>query len=123
MRRFQVALNDHLTKQKEKVTLELRELSEALRNKRHDREELGVNLYGLQQELARLQMHLEKQHDELSKMAQQRQQCEEQLQETRGMYKSTQENVTQQRKDGKTCSPPLSRVRPALYRQLILSSK
>ena len=100
MRRFQIALNDHLTKQKTKVALELRELSEALRTKRQEREELGVNLYGLQQELARLQMFLEKQHDELSQMARQRQQCEEQLQEVRGMYKDTQSNVTQQRKDG-----------------------
>ena len=100
MRRFQTALNDHLSKQSTKVSLELRELSEALRNKRKEREELGVNLYGLQQELARLQMHLEKRHDELSNMARKRQQCEEQLQEVRGMYKDTQGNVTQQRKDG-----------------------
>lgn len=53
MRRFQNALNKQLTKQHEKVQLELSELSEALKRKSNERENLGVELYGVQQELAR----------------------------------------------------------------------
>ncbi len=101
MRRFQEALKSHLTKVQERVTLERSELKEALRNKLKDREELGVNLYGLQQELARQQMLLEKQHDEMAKLVQFRKQCEEDLNEVRNMYKSTQNNVNTQRKEGK----------------------
>lgn len=58
MRRFQNALNKQLSSQFEKVKLEHSELSEALRRKLNERETLGVELYGVQQELARLvQLH------------------------------------------------------------------
>lgn len=53
MRRFQNALNKQLSKQHEKVQLEMSELSEALKRKMNERETLGVELYGVQQELAR----------------------------------------------------------------------
>ena len=70
MKRFQNALRAHLSKQDEKVTLELRELMEALKNRKKEREDLGVDLYGVQQELARFQMMLEKHHDEYSNLNQ-----------------------------------------------------
>jgi len=53
MKRFQAALKNQLTKQNEKVTLEVRELDESMRSRRKEREDLGVDLYGIQQELAR----------------------------------------------------------------------
>lgn len=53
MRRFQAALQKQLTTQHEKVKLEMSELSEALKRKLNERESLGVELYGVQQELAR----------------------------------------------------------------------
>lgn len=53
MRRFQAALNKQLSAQHEKVKLEYGELSEALKRKLNERETLGVELYGVQQELAR----------------------------------------------------------------------
>lgn len=53
MRRFQVALNKQLTRQHEKISLELSELAEALKRKMNERESIGVELYGVQQELAR----------------------------------------------------------------------
>lgn len=53
MRRFQNALNKQLNKQHDKVQLEMSELSEALKRKMNERETLGVELYGVQQELAR----------------------------------------------------------------------
>lgn len=53
MRRFQAALSKQLSSQHEKVKLEHSELSEALKRKLNERESLGVELYGVQQELAR----------------------------------------------------------------------
>lgn len=53
MRRFQNALKKQLSSQHEKVHLELSELSEALKRKMGERESIGVELYGIQQELAR----------------------------------------------------------------------
>ena len=90
-----------MTKVQERVTLEQSELNEALKNKMKEREELGVNLYGLQQELARQQMLLERQHDSMAKLLQYRKQCEEELDDVRNMYKSTQNNVIAQRKTSK----------------------
>ncbi|XP_070579736.1 coiled-coil domain-containing protein 40-like [Ptychodera flava] len=98
MKRFQIALKAQLSKQNEKVTLELRELLEGLKNRKKEREDLGVNLYGLQQELARQQMLLEKLHDEFGQTKQVRHQCEEELEEVRHFYKYTQSNITSQRK-------------------------
>ncbi|CAH1795383.1 unnamed protein product, partial [Owenia fusiformis] len=100
MRRFQKALNDHLIKQEEKVTLELRELTEGLRTKQKVREDLGVELYGVQQELARHQMILEKNHDEFAAIQQARDQTEAELEEMRRLYKSQQLNVNKERKKG-----------------------
>ncbi|KAK3091997.1 hypothetical protein FSP39_024328 [Pinctada imbricata] len=98
MKRFQNALKAHLTKQDEKVTLELRELIEALRNRKKEREDLGVELYGIQQELARFQMMLEKNHDEFANLNQARNQEEQQLDDVRGLYKDTQLNVNKEKK-------------------------
>ncbi|XP_011454679.3 coiled-coil domain-containing protein 40 [Magallana gigas] len=98
MKRFQNALKSHLTSQNEKVTLELRELTEALRNRKKEREDLGVDLYGIQQELARFQMLLEKNHDEFANLNQGRQQEEAQLDDVRNTYKETQVIVNKEKK-------------------------
>lgn len=98
MKRFQNALKSHLTAQNEKVTLELRELTEALRNRKKEREDLGVDLYGIQQELARFQMLLEKHHDEFANLNQGRQQEEAQLDDVRNTYKETQLIVSKEKK-------------------------
>lgn len=100
MKRFQDALEGHLNKQLEKINLEVRELKEALKTKQKEREELGVNMYGLQQELAKQQMTLEKYHDQCGELRKQRHQSEEQLADVRSMYKQTQQNINQQQKEG-----------------------
>jgi len=58
MKRFQNALKKQLTSQHEKVKLEMSELTEALKRKMSERENLGVELYGIQQELARYCQHI-----------------------------------------------------------------
>jgi hypothetical protein len=100
MQRFQKALKNHLDKQNEKVSLELRELLEASKNKKREREDAGVELYGVQQELARHQMLLEKEHDSFSQTKQIRSQVEQELGEVRGMYKDQQTRVNDERRKG-----------------------
>ncbi len=58
-------------------------------------------MYGVQQELARHQMMLEKNHDEHSNLTQDRGTTEEKLGDIRDMYKQKQENVNNERKKGK----------------------
>ncbi|NXN56507.1 CCD40 protein, partial [Rynchops niger] len=98
MRRFQAALKDYLTKQIEKVNLELRELRTATKKSKVQREELGVILYGAQQQLAHLQMELEKSHDRRSQMATARQQLEEELEGLRLTHKQMCQNTDDERK-------------------------
>jgi len=56
------------------------------KNKKTEREQLGVDLYGLQQQLARQQMMLEKEQDNLGAVNQLRKQKEELLQQVQQMY-------------------------------------
>ncbi|NXR00108.1 CCD40 protein, partial [Sagittarius serpentarius] len=98
MRRFQAALKSYLTKQMEKVNLELQELRTAAKKGKIQREELGVILYGAQQQLARLQMELEKSRDRHSQTAAVRRQLEEELEGLRLAYKKMRQNTHDERK-------------------------
>merc|ERR1712019_53219 len=59
MSRFQNALKAQLTKQKEDLDQELREVSDSCKRHKQERENIGVLLYGVQQELAKQQTELE----------------------------------------------------------------
>ncbi|NXE82848.1 CCD40 protein, partial [Cochlearius cochlearius] len=98
MRRFQAALKNYLTKQIEKTNLELQELRTATKKGKVQREELGVILYGAQQQLAHLQMELEKSHDRRSQTATARRQLEEELEGLRLTYKKMCQNTADERK-------------------------
>ena len=63
MSRVQNALFDQLQNSAERVSLELRERTEEVRRVKSSREETGVELYGVQQQLAKLQMALENTHN------------------------------------------------------------
>nr|XP_020669348.1 coiled-coil domain-containing protein 40 isoform X1 [Pogona vitticeps] len=98
MKRFQTALKDYLNKQIGKLTEELRELTAATKNGKMQREELGVILYGVQQQLARLQMELEKNHNCHSQIAMSRRQLEEELHDLRSAYKKNCQSAEDERK-------------------------
>lgn len=130
MKRFQIALKTYLTKQIGKLTDELRELVQYLclvlsrhfrlfplrvsrlfsslswlqivgvKNGKKEREELGVILYGVQQQLARLQMELEKNHNQHSQIAMTRRQLEEELHDLRSTYKKACQGAGDERKKG-----------------------
>jgi len=77
---------------------------EALKNRKQEREDLGVELYGVQQELARHQMMLEKHHDSFTQAAQDRQKKEQMLSDVQSMYKNHQLGVNSERKKGLLCT-------------------
>ncbi|XP_052613654.1 coiled-coil domain-containing protein 40 isoform X2 [Peromyscus californicus insignis] len=89
MIRFQEALKSYLNRQMDKLRLDIQELDVATKQTRVQRQELGVNLYGVQQHLARLQMQLEKSHDRHSLAACERRRKEEELQAARALYIKT----------------------------------
>ncbi|NXG20776.1 CCD40 protein, partial [Grallaria varia] len=98
MRRFQAALKNYITKQIEQVKLDLHELRTATKDSKVQREELGVVLYGAQQQLAQLHMELEKSLDRRSLAAAARRQLEEELEGLRDTYKKKWHNTDDERK-------------------------
>merc|ERR1712223_1110949 len=72
MARFQTALKKQLSTQKEKLDQELREANDSLRRFKQEREDVGVLLYGAQQELAKQQTELEICSDVLAEKKQSR---------------------------------------------------
>ncbi|XP_035602715.1 coiled-coil domain-containing protein 40 isoform X1 [Oncorhynchus keta] len=97
MRRFQTALRNHLHKQLERLNMELREKMAIERSESDHREELGVELYGIQQELARLQACLEGRHETNAQAAAQRRQAQDQLEGVRSQYRTTASQAGKQR--------------------------
>uniref|UniRef100_H2XUM1 Coiled-coil domain-containing protein 40 n=1 Tax=Ciona intestinalis TaxID=7719 RepID=H2XUM1_CIOIN len=98
MRRFQSALKTQLSKQLEKARLERKELMDDLKRKKTTREEVGVTLYGVQQELARQQSNLEQLHDKHAMSAERRRNKEHDLQKVREKYKEVQSQSERERK-------------------------
>ncbi|XP_005070245.1 coiled-coil domain-containing protein 40 isoform X2 [Mesocricetus auratus] len=98
MIRFQEALKSYLNRQMDKLKLDIQELDVATKQSRAQRQELGVNLYGVQQHLARLQMQLEKSHDRHSVAACERRRKEEELQTVRALYNKTCATANEERK-------------------------
>ena len=71
-----------------------------MKNRRTEREDLGVELYGVQQELARHQMMVEKYHDQYADIQQRRIQTEQELDDIRNMYKEKQTTVSSEKRKG-----------------------
>ncbi|XP_064178069.1 coiled-coil domain-containing protein 40 [Anguilla rostrata] len=103
MKRFQSVLKSHLEKQLEDLNTDLRENRIVEHAECKGREELGVEVYSVQHELARLQANLEDQHDTNMQMAAQRLQVQGQLEVIRSQYQTTVNQNRQQR----TCESQL----------------
>ena len=73
----QAALFEQLSQNHERLVLELREKDEELSRVTKKREDIGVELYGVQQQLAKLQMQLETTHNNCNLIAGIRQKFEE----------------------------------------------
>ncbi|XP_063312335.1 coiled-coil domain-containing protein 40 [Pelobates fuscus] len=115
MTRFQTALKNYLTKQIQSLDLELNEMNAVMKKNKNQREDLGVILYGIQQELARLQMGLEKQHDKHTQISVQRQQKEQELEATRSLYKNNYQLISQERKEVSTMQTEVENLALRLF--------
>ncbi|GFR48625.1 hypothetical protein Agub_g10540 [Astrephomene gubernaculifera] len=83
LRRAQEALRSQFEANRTRLQEELREKTNALQQAKTKREALGVELYGFQQNLAKLQLALEQTHQNYQVINRTREQCEEQLQQLR----------------------------------------
>eukprot|EP00644_Phytophthora_capsici_P011527 jgi/Phyca11/9440/fgenesh1_pm.PHYCAscaffold_37_\ len=81
MQRIQKVLYEQLVGNDERVSLELREKEEELRRAKNAREDVGVALYGVQQQLAQLQVALEGAHRRLTTLHDERFSTEDKLDE------------------------------------------
>ncbi|KAG6597810.1 Coiled-coil domain-containing protein 40 [Phytophthora cinnamomi] len=81
MQRIQKVLYEQLVGNDERVSLELREKEEELRRAKAAREDVGVALYGVQQQLAQLQVALEGAHRRLTTLHDERFTSEDKLDE------------------------------------------
>ncbi|XP_039332497.1 coiled-coil domain-containing protein 40 [Saimiri boliviensis] len=98
MIRFQTALKNYLNRQIEKLKLDLQELVVATKQSQAQRQELGVNLYEVQQHLVHLQKALEKIHDHHSLVVRERRREEEALQTARALHSRTRAAANEERK-------------------------
>jgi hypothetical protein len=86
MDRVQEVLYTSLVKRYENVTEEIRDMKSDVKNVKQKREQVGVELYGLQQQLARLQITLEESHMSHATHEEGRLNAEEQLGQVKQVF-------------------------------------
>ncbi|KAJ3331018.1 Coiled-coil domain-containing protein 40, partial [Blyttiomyces sp. JEL0837] len=87
MKRVQEALFKQLSSQDEKLAIDLTDKEEAVKKAVKKREEIGVDLYAAQQQLARLQALLEGAQDNMAMIHNYREEAERTLNHTSSQYK------------------------------------
>ncbi|KAK3238744.1 hypothetical protein CYMTET_51272 [Cymbomonas tetramitiformis] len=98
LERAQQALAKQLTAHKTRIEEQLMERTEDLRVAKNRRESIGVELYGVQQQLARLQMTLEKTHDNYNMINRIREQAQEDLRALRALQEDTSKATIEERR-------------------------
>ncbi len=99
MERVQAALTKQLTLHYERVDLEMRDLVEETRMAKEARTDVGQTLYGVQQQLAKLQMDFESTHSKFNEIAERRTKAEEM---SRKLNKVIEENDIQLEQEQRT---------------------
>lgn len=98
MSRIQTALMKQLTDEHERRDLQLREKEEELRKVKKGREEVGVQLYGVQHQLAKMQLTFERTHDNYNLVQKYRVESEKQLEVFQKQYEQRKEEADEQLK-------------------------
>jgi len=98
MARLQNALTKQLTDEHERVDLQLREKEEEVRSVRKGREENGVQLYGTQHQLAKMQTTFERTHDNYNIVQRYRVEAERQHEILQRQYEGKKEEADEQLK-------------------------
>ena len=73
-----------------------------MKSLRADREDIGIELYGVQQQLARQQMLLEQEQDKQTAMSQLRKETYDTLTQVRELYRNMQKQVEEERQQSKS---------------------
>ena len=107
MERAQKALTAQLKDTQYRLQVALLEKEEELKRQKQDREILGVQLYSLQQQLARIQVSLENSHNEYNKIVDTRLKEEEILREVNRNNSAEEEVVKDHKKQHKKYSAEL----------------
>ena len=107
MERAQKALTAQLKDTQYRLQVALLEKEEELKRQKQDREILGVQLYSLQQQLARIQISLENSHNEYNKIVDNRLKEEEILREVNRKNSEQDELVNDHKKQHKKYSSEL----------------
>lgn len=98
MSRIQAALTKQLTDEHERRDLQQREKEEELRKVKKGREEVGVQLYGVQHQLAKMQLTFERTHDNFNIVQKYRVESENQLEVLQKQYEQKKEEADEQLK-------------------------
>ena len=98
MSRIQAALTKQLTDEHERRDLQLREKEEELRKVKKEREEVGVQLYGVQHQLAKMQLTFERTHDNYNIVQKYRVDSEKQHEILQKQYEQKKEEADEQLK-------------------------
>merc|ERR1719456_1838111 len=96
--RLQKVLFEQISGQHERAQLQLRECEEEARKLVKHREDVGVTLYGAQQQLAKLQLQLEQLHDSVAVVTRSREEADAKLVEFTGKYNEQKGGVDGQLK-------------------------
>merc|ERR1719331_2106459 len=97
LRPVQDAIYKVLEQNNQKVSLELRGKTEELKRAKIAREHTGVDLYTVQQQLAKLQMQLERSHEQFNIMSQMRERSEEDNGKMSDLYQARKLEVQEMR--------------------------
>merc|ERR1719399_2247400 len=96
--RVQKALHEQISGQLERVVLQWRESEEEARKLVKHREDVGVTLYGAQQQLAKLQLQLEQLHDSVAVVTRGREEADQGLIDITAKYDDAKTGVDSQLK-------------------------
>ena len=101
MAKAQEALTAQLKETQYKLQVQYLEKQDEIKAAQNDREQLGVQLYSLQQQLARIQISFENSHNDYNKIVDTRLQEEEMLRNINKENKEKQEVITEHNKQSK----------------------
>lgn len=110
MDRIQFALRKQLKGAYDVAALKVSEQVEELSRNKRQREDIGVSLYAVQQQLAKLQMNLEKVHDNHAIIAQMRESAEDDLTKVRAAYEGKYRDAKEHRAKGENYQAELDQL-------------
>ncbi|CAG9332362.1 unnamed protein product [Blepharisma stoltei] len=114
MRNLQGALKSQLSAELERLNLQLREKEETLKKFRRDREDVGVQLYGVQQQLAKMQMNYERTRDNYNIIKKYREESDEQLDVLQNDWDKKKKEVEDQAKKVNKAQDELNQINRTL---------